>query len=54
VFAAQTRDALTALLAGGVLRVDELPGLEPDDALGLARRLLLEGVVVPADAPPTS
>lgn len=44
------RHALTALFAGAVLRVDELPGLDRDEALVLARRLLRDGVVVALDA----
>ncbi|MGH3647416.1 MAG: cupin domain-containing protein, partial [Micromonosporaceae bacterium] len=41
--------AVRALLSGQVRRVGELPGLAPDDQLVLARRLLLEAVVVPVD-----
>jgi lysine-specific demethylase/histidyl-hydroxylase NO66 len=42
--------ALRAVLAGGVHRVGDLPGLDDDaDRLVLARRLLKEAVVVPAD-----
>jgi ribosomal protein L16 Arg81 hydroxylase len=37
-----------ALLTGRVTRVGDLPGLDPDDALVLARRLLREAVLVPA------
>lgn len=47
---AQTRQALTALLEGKALRVDQLPGLDLADSLVLARRLLREAVVVPVDA----
>ena len=43
--------AVRALLDGARLPVDELPGLEPDDALTLARRLVREGVVVTDPAP---
>jgi ribosomal protein L16 Arg81 hydroxylase len=45
-----TAKAVHALLADGPLRVDELPGLGPEDALALARRLVREGVAVPVDA----
>jgi bifunctional lysine-specific demethylase and histidyl-hydroxylase NO66 len=40
---------VSALLAGGTYRVDELPGIPVDDALALVRRLLREGFVVAAD-----
>lgn len=43
---ADTATAVRALLDGTVLRVGELPGLEPADALVLARRLVREAVVV--------
>ena len=39
--------AVTTLLDGGDHRVDGLPGLAPDDAVVLVRRLLREAVVVP-------
>jgi lysine-specific demethylase/histidyl-hydroxylase NO66 len=48
---ATSAKAVRALLDGARLRVDELPGLEPDDAITLARRLVREGVVVPDPAP---
>jgi bifunctional lysine-specific demethylase and histidyl-hydroxylase NO66 len=48
---ATSAKAVRALLDGARLRVDELPGLEPDDALTLARRLVREGVVVTDPAP---
>jgi hypothetical protein len=41
-------DAVRAALAGPSVRVGELPGLDPDDAVVLTRRLLREAVVVPA------
>ncbi|MGH8825713.1 MAG: cupin, partial [Jiangellaceae bacterium] len=41
--------ALRALLAGPSMRVGDLPGLEGDDRLTLARRLLREAVAVPAE-----
>ncbi|HEX6498282.1 MAG TPA: cupin domain-containing protein [Micromonosporaceae bacterium] len=40
--------ALRALLAGEVSRVADLPGLDRDDQVTLARRLLREAFVVPA------
>jgi hypothetical protein len=40
--------ALRALLTGRVTRVGDLPGLDSDDAVVLARRLLKEAVAVPA------
>ena len=48
---ATSAKAVRAVLDGARLRVDELPGLEPDDALTLARRLVREGVVVTDPAP---
>jgi ribosomal protein L16 Arg81 hydroxylase len=39
---------LRALLGGDVDRVGDLPGLDPDDQLVLARRLLREAIAVPA------
>jgi ribosomal protein L16 Arg81 hydroxylase len=42
-------EAVRAALSGRVLRVDELPGLDRDDQLTLARRLLREAIVVPVD-----
>ena len=39
--------ALRALLAGPAVRVDDLPQLEADDQLTLARRMLREALVVP-------
>ena len=43
-------DAVAALLDGNDHRVDGLPGLDPDDAAVLVRRLLREAVVVPASS----
>jgi ribosomal protein L16 Arg81 hydroxylase len=40
-----------ALLDGGVDRVGDLPDMDPDDQLVLARRLLREAIVVPVDPP---
>jgi ribosomal protein L16 Arg81 hydroxylase len=45
-----SRDALTALLAAGELKVGDLPGLEPDDRLTLARRLVTESIATVPDA----
>jgi hypothetical protein len=46
---AQCTAALRALLAGSVVRVGDLPGLDDDaDRLTLTRRLLREAVLVPA------
>ena len=39
--------ALRALLAGPAVRIDDLPQLEADDQLTLARRMLREALVVP-------
>ena len=41
--------AIRALLAGPRIRVGDLPGLDADDRLTLARRLLREAVAVPAE-----
>lgn len=46
---AAAEGAVKAVLAGAPVAVGELPGLPPDDQLDLARRLLREGVAVPAD-----
>jgi hypothetical protein len=43
-FPADVRAALTALLAAGELKVADLPGLDPDDRLTLARRLVTDAV----------
>jgi hypothetical protein len=51
-FPGEVRDALTALLAAGELKVGDLPGLDPADRLTLARRLITESIaVVPGAAP---
>lgn len=47
---AQTTPALRAVLAGSTCRVGNLPGMDEADQLVLVRRLLLEGVLVPASA----
>jgi hypothetical protein len=39
--------AVRLLLDGAAVRVRDLPGLDPSDALDLARRLVREGVAVP-------
>jgi len=41
-------DALKVLLAGAAVRAGDLPGLDADSQLTLVRRLLREGVIVPA------
>jgi hypothetical protein len=46
------RPALTEFLDVGELKVGDLPGLEPDDRLTLARRLVTESVAVVPDAAP--
>lgn len=46
--APETAGAVEHVLAGEVFTPDDLPGLSPEDQLSLARRLLREGVVVPA------
>jgi hypothetical protein len=45
---ASTRDAVVSALDGQVFTAALLPGLEPEEQLTLARRLLREGVLVPA------
>ncbi|MCU1606323.1 MAG: hypothetical protein JWP46_2788 [Modestobacter sp.] len=47
---ASTRPALAALLAAGELTVADLPGLDSDEQLTLARRLVTESVAVVPDA----
>ena len=43
-------DTVTTLLDGTPLRIDQFPDLDPTDAAStLARRLVREGVAVPAD-----
>ena len=46
-----TRPALETLLGGGTHVVGSLPGLDEADQLVLVRRLLREGVVIPAARP---
>ena len=47
--------ALRRSLSGNTFRPFELDNLDPDEQLVLARRLLREGIVVPADpGPPAS
>jgi bifunctional lysine-specific demethylase and histidyl-hydroxylase NO66 len=46
-FPAYCTDAVRLALSGATVRVDELPGLDADDRLILARRLLREAIVVP-------
>ena len=53
-FPGEVRDALTALLAAGELKVGDLPGLDPADRLTLARRLITESVAVVPGAGPGS
>lgn len=43
--------ALRVLLAGGGVRVGDLPGLDDEGRLVLARRLLREAIAVPAEPP---
>ncbi|HET6729118.1 MAG TPA: cupin domain-containing protein [Jiangellaceae bacterium] len=43
--------AIRALLAGPDIRVGDMPGLDADDRLTLARRLLREAIAVPAGKP---
>jgi ribosomal protein L16 Arg81 hydroxylase len=49
-FAPEERAALAELLAVGELKVGDLPGLEPDERLALARRLVVESIAVVPDA----
>jgi bifunctional lysine-specific demethylase and histidyl-hydroxylase NO66 len=50
-FPAFTEPALRAVLDGDPVPVGSLPGMEEDDQVVLVRRLLREGVVVPAGRP---
>lgn len=45
----QCADALDLLNQGAPCRLDALPGLDTDDALVVARRLIREGIAVPAE-----
>jgi lysine-specific demethylase/histidyl-hydroxylase NO66 len=48
-FPAEVRAALAELLSAGELKVADLPGLDPDDRLTLARRLVTDAIAtVPA------
>jgi hypothetical protein len=49
-FPAFTGDAVRALLSGEVRTVGSLPGVDAADQVVLVRRLLREGVLVPAAA----
>ncbi|WP_336924096.1 cupin domain-containing protein [Aquipuribacter sp. SD81] len=49
---ARAREALLRLLTGEDVAVYALPGLPPEDAVDLVRRLLREGVVIPTDGLP--
>jgi hypothetical protein len=49
-FPGEARAALTALLAAGELKAGDLPGLDPDDRLTLARRLVTEAIATVAHA----
>jgi bifunctional lysine-specific demethylase and histidyl-hydroxylase NO66 len=46
-----TEEALRALLGGDAVAVGSLPKMEEADQIVLVRRLLREGVVVPAGRP---
>ncbi len=48
---AATGTALGALLSGAVLQIGAVPGLDEADQIVLVRRLLREGVLVPATSP---
>jgi len=48
---ASTEPAVKAVLTGGPLAIGDLPGLDPDDQLTLARRLLREAIAVPSTPP---
>ncbi|SEM04351.1 Cupin superfamily protein [Blastococcus sp. DSM 46786] len=49
-FPGEVRAALTALLDAGELKVGDLPGLDPEDRLTLARRLVTESIATVPDA----
>ncbi|MEK8071484.1 cupin domain-containing protein [Rhodococcoides navarretei] len=44
----QCADAIETLMKGASCRLDALPGLDTDDAVVVARRLIREGIAVPA------
>jgi bifunctional lysine-specific demethylase and histidyl-hydroxylase NO66 len=46
---AQAHDALVVAVSGAPFRPVDLPGLDGDEQLVVARRLLREGVVIPTD-----
>ena len=50
-FPASTEDALRLILGGAPVAVGSLAGMEDDDQVVLVRRLLREGVLVPAGRP---
>jgi hypothetical protein len=45
---ATASDAVKTVLAGGTFTPEQLPGLTDEDRLVVARRLVREGVLVPA------
>ena len=47
---AGVHDALVTALSGAMFRPGDLAGLDPDEQLVVARRLLREGVVVPVES----
>ncbi|MGY1724164.1 cupin domain-containing protein [Blastococcus sp. SYSU DS0533] len=49
-FPGEVRAALTELLGAGELKVGDLPGLDPEDRLTLARRLVTESIATVPDA----
>jgi hypothetical protein len=51
-FPGEVREALTALLTAGELKVGDLPGMEPADRLTLARRLVTGAIATVVDAGP--
>jgi len=53
-FPGEVRDALTALLTAGELKVGDLPGLDAADRVTLARRLVTESVATVPDAGPAT
>ena len=51
-FPGEAREALAALLSAGELKTGDLPGLDADDRLTLARRLVTEAIATAADLGP--
>ena len=51
-FPGEVREALTGLLAAGELKVGDLPGLDDEDRLVLARRLVTDAIATVVVAPP--